>query len=304
MAHVVPSEAAAQATTGRTWPALVVTGPKNGSASDGLDWRDTFEVALLDHDVSALEEGPGDGCRVFFLSTAGRDDAARELRQACPDCAFEPVDIPDDNWAARSQASLRAITAGRLIVAPPWDLPTTPPDPEGRLIVIQPSMGFGTGHHATTRLCLEALQQLPLAGQRVVDVGTGSGVLAIAASLLGAAQVVGLDDDPDAVRSARESLALNPAATVELGVADLRESPPGRFDIVLANLTGALLVSAAPHLRALGVPGGRFVLSGFLDVEEAAVLAAFSGCTVASLECSEEWRCVVLVEPGGSRTAG
>ena len=122
------------------------------------------------------------------------------------------MDLPDDDWVARSQQALTAITAGPFVVAPPWDVPATVADGQ-HLIVIEPSMGFGTGHHATTRLCLRALGAVDVAGRTVVDVGTGSGVLAMAAALAGAAAVTAIDNDPDAVAAAERSAALNtPAA--------------------------------------------------------------------------------------------
>src|SRR4029078_369069 len=96
---------------------------------------------------------------------------------------------------------------GPLCGAPPWDIPSGLPH-DTQLIVIPPSMGFGTGHHETTRLCLSLLQDLDLRGKRLVDVGTGSGVLAIAAVLLGAGSVEGIDYDEDALTSARQSVAV------------------------------------------------------------------------------------------------
>jgi ribosomal protein L11 methyltransferase len=151
-------------------------------------------------------------------------------------------------------------------------------------------MGFGTGHHATTRLCLAALQRLPLHGRTVLDVGTGSGVLALAARLLGARDAVGLDVDPDAIQSAEENLAANPAIDRVLFVTgDLRTVPLDPADVVTANLTGALLVQTAGLLRAAVRPGGTLIVSGLLDHERSAVVEALSPAAVVWEESEQNW---------------
>jgi ribosomal protein L11 methyltransferase len=259
---------------GRTWPAL-----------DVRHVPEFFEAALTDYQVTAINEGD-EAWRVFFHSSDERDRAVRALRAEFEGVAIDPVDVPDEDWAARSQDSLRAIHVGRIIVAPPWDAPLT--------IVVQPSMGFGTGHHATTRLCLASLQQLDLRGKTVIDVGTGSGVLAMAASLLGAANVIGIDDDADAVAAARENLGLNTRARVTLQVGDLRQMESANADLVLANLTGALLVAAADRLKQLTDSEGRLMLSGFVAHEEREVLEAFAPLAVEHRAQEEEWLCVTL----------
>jgi ribosomal protein L11 methyltransferase len=224
------------------------------------------------------------------------------------------IDVPDENWAARSQASLRAVRVGNIVVAPPWDVPAGPKNrtrptgttasagPQSRtrpaqdlVIVIQPSMGFGTGHHATTRLCVAALQRLDLRGRSVLDVGTGSGVLAIAASLLGASRSVGIDDDGDAIAAARENLDLNPQAEVTLLVQDLRSTDVGSADIVIANLTGGLLMSAALTIQDFVTRGGSLVLSGLMTVEESDVLSAFPAWRVEHRLEEDEWLCLTLI---------
>ena len=258
----------------RTWPAL-----------DVRNIPEFFEAALTDYHITAITEGD-EVWRVFFHDAEERDRAASELRAAFDGLSLESVDVPDEDWAARSQASLRAVHVGRVIVAPPWDAPVT--------VIVQPSMGFGTGHHATTRLCLAAMQQLDLRGKTVIDVGTGSGVLAIAGSLLGAANVIGIDDDADAVSAARENLGRNPRARVTLQVGDLKEAAPANADVVLANLTGALLVSAADRLKQLTDSGGRLILSGFMAHEERDVLQAFAPLAVEHRAQEEEWLCVTL----------
>jgi ribosomal protein L11 methyltransferase len=137
------------------------------------------------------------------------------------------------------------------------------------------------------------MQQIDMQGKTVIDVGTGSGVLAIAASLLGAANVIAIDDDADAVSAARENLGLNPRARVTLRVGDLREAAPANADVVLANLTGALLVTAAGQLKQLTDVGGRLILSGFTAREERDVLQAFA-LAVENRAQEEEWLCVTL----------
>lgn len=262
----------------RTWPALDISSP-----------GDLLEAALLDYSVAAVDQ-TGSTWRVFFTAAVDRDAALAVLPSQFPDLVFTPIDVPDEDWAARSQASLRAVQVGSIIVAPPWDVPSGRPIP----IIIQPSMGFGTGHHATTRLCLAALQALDLRGRSMLDVGTGSGVLAIAARRLGAARVVAIDDDPDAIQAARDNLALNDGVQVELQTVDLRSSQRGRFDVVTANLTGGLLIQAAARLRDVCAQPGHLVLSGFMTQEEPAVLAAYGTLGVDARAQEDEWVCVTL----------
>lgn len=292
--------------TARTWPALEV-GRLKPTPPDGPD---LLQAALIGYKVVAIDETTPDVWRVFFNGNAERDRAAGDLTRQFPDLSMQPLDVPDEDWVAKSQADLRAVRVGNIIVAPPWDIPHT-----GKLkldlaaesggtsltrpvvIVIRPSMGFGTAHHATTRLCLAALQHLDVQGQSAVDVGTGSGVLAIAASRLGAASVVGIDDDRDALLAAEENLSLNRGADVTLRATDLRSAGPDTFDLVMANLASALLIEAAGRLRDLTAQGGRLLLSGFMRHEEEAIRAAYSDLTARSRSEEDEWVCVSFERP-------
>ena len=268
----------------RTWPALEV-GP--------LPNPDLFQAALLDYGVSAIDETTEpDAWRVFFNTEADRNTAAQALSQQFPDTVIRSLDVPDEDWVAKSQAGLRAVRIGDIVVAPPWDVPDA--NVAADVIVIRPSMGFGTGHHATTRLCLAALQDLDLRGCRVIDVGTGSGLLAIAASHLGAADVVGIDEDADAFHAAQENASLNQAAAVTLRHVDVRRVSLEPFDVVVANLTGALLRDVAPRLHDLTTAGGYLVVSGFMAAEERDVMSAYSKFTVAAWAEEDEWLCVTF----------
>lgn len=211
---------------------------------------------------------------VCFSDPDERDRAAAAIHLALPDLAVESVDLPDEDWAARSQASLKAVHAGRFIIAPPWDLPAEGVD--ATVIVIEPSMGFGTGHHATTRMCLRLLSEIDVTDATVLDLGTGSGVLSMAAALMGARTVVGIDIDQDAIDSAETSARMNTLPdTITFQVLDFRNDPPKPAELVLANLTGGMLTSSAASIAALVRPGGQLILSGFDHTEVDRVLAAF-----------------------------
>jgi len=257
---------------------------------------------------------------VFFRDAVHRDGAAAALRrlEIHPSLTLTSLDVPDENWARRSQANLRAITVGRITVAPPWDVPdaasqlsdpgsritdpvTDPqrhgswiPDPvtDHIVIVIDPSMGFGTGHHQTTRLCLSLLQSIEIAGRRLVDVGTGSGVLAIAAAKLGARSVTAMDNDSDALHNARENVERN-AVIVEIVQADLAAFTAAPADIVVANLTAAVLRQHASTLRRLVAPHGVLIVSGFSPEELTDVTASFDAREVRTA-AEAEWAAAML----------
>lgn len=249
----------------RLYPAIDVGG---GDA-------DLTAAFVDDFSPTAIEVRDG-GVRVFFPTADLRDAARAALADRFP---VEAIDVSDEDWARRSQADLRPVTIGKITVFPNPE--SQVPNPDGITIVIPPSMGFGTGHHATTRLCLEALQRIDLAGRRVLDVGTGSGVLAIAAGRLGAREAIGLDVDADAIQSARENLMLNAGVDrVRVDVADLGTAALPNADVVLANLTGALLVRSAARLIAALRPAGRLIVSGLQSHERDEVVAALAPLTV------------------------
>ena len=270
--------------------------------------RDRLVALLSDYDLVAIQENDLTApsmWTVHFATAAARDQAADAVRSAeeIVPPQVDLAEIEDEDWARRTQADLPAIRIGRVIVAPPWDLPAASKSAGGEpelVVEIEPSRGFGTGHHQSTRLCLVLLQHRPMQDQTVIDVGTGSGVLAIVAARLGAAFVSAIDVDPDAIENARENVVRNGvASTVEAHVRDLTEGGMPPADVVTANLTGTLLARYAPQLGALVRAGGCLIVSGFTIDEKDLVLDAFDG-TFALTESAEEddwWAFVLTRQP-------
>jgi ribosomal protein L11 methyltransferase len=298
----------------RTYPALEIHSTKIADE----DYFDRLMAALDDASPTAVEERNDGSVRVFFGTEAARAHGA-ELLRAFVDLRVLSLEISDEDWAARSQKGLGPVHVGRIEVVTETDpgrrfseaAEGKPTPGIGFRIAIPPSMGFGTGHHASTRRCLELLQRIPLEGARVLDAGTGSGLLAIAAWRLGAASVVALDCDPDALIAAAENLERNGASPavqiVEVDLATLprqqdpRVRPP--FDLVLANLTGSLLERSAGILAGLLGPGGRLIASGFREDESRAVAEAFSreSLTIADRSEEEGWIGALFTSPSASR---
>ena len=282
----------------RTYPALDLTWPTRPDDAH-------LERILAEIDVdgpTAVEERAA-GARVFFSSPDPRRRAAIRIIALDPSASCTPVDVPDEDWAAHGQASLTPVTVGRLVVDPT----DRPREKTSDVIFIRPSMGFGTGHHASTRLCLGLMQRILLSGRRLLDVGTGSGLLAIAACRLGAAKAVGIDHDEDALVAAKESVAVNDEAErVTLIAFDLtaKASIPGApFDVVVANLTGALLVREVATLVGATARGGQLITSGFMTEEEDAIVEAFERFGLRRADRLEEdgWGAVLFTRNGAMR---
>ena len=289
----------------RSWPALVLRAAAVDDADELVSAVLTDFNPVAIHDLAERPLPPGGlwdptyppipdppptplHWHVCFHDAGERARAAEAIRNVVPHLDIEAVDLPDDDWAARSQRSLTAVRAGRFIIAPPWDVPAEPVD--GTVIVIEPSMGFGTGHHATTRMCLRMLSEIDVSDQTVLDLGTGSGVLTMAAALSGARRVRGIDIDQDAIDSAETSARLNTLPdTITFEVSDFRTAPPQPADLVLANLTGGMLTSSAPAITALVRSGGSAILSGFDWSEVDAVVRAFRPLTERRRLSEDDW---------------
>lgn len=248
-----------------------------------------LSAALMEEGASGVEVRDGEGTPMPGVPqpAPGRATvvawfAAREEAEAAADGRGGAVEaLPDQDWGEAWKKGLGTLAIGRAFVRPTW---LSEPVPPGMVeIVLDPGMAFGTGTHPTTSLCLEALSSLLEArpGASVLDVGTGSGLLAIAAARLGAGRVAGNDNDPIAVRVARENAALNGVA-LDLNERDVGEQR-GPFDVILANILANTLVALAPALAAQLAPGGVILLSGILTPQEEEVRAAYLAAGLAPL---------------------
>ncbi|MBQ8611573.1 MAG: 50S ribosomal protein L11 methyltransferase [Oscillospiraceae bacterium] len=201
--------------------------------------------------------------------------------------------VEQSDWENGWKKYYHAVDVGpRLTVCPSWETP-----PENRTVLrLDPGMAFGTGTHETTALCLGKLDAIVHGGERMLDVGTGSGILAIAALLLGAREADGIDIDPMCVRTAGENAALNGVQdrfTVRVG--DLSEQAKGPYDIVCANIVANAIKMLSPAVPALLAPDGIYITSGIIDDRRDEVAEALVACGFAIEEILEKngWVCIV-----------
>jgi ribosomal protein L11 methyltransferase len=273
-------------------------------------------------EIASADAAPGGGAReriTAYLAedgaaAAGEDAAAGEAALRCELAALasrggggeivvrsEP--LLEEDWGAGWKEHFRPFRAApHLLIRPSWE--PCEPGPGDAVIEMDPGMAFGTGLHASTRLALALLEKRCGAAppRRVLDLGTGTGILAMAASLFGAGCVVALDNDPDAVAAARLNVARNGLEeSVRVGGDELA-AVVGPFDLIVANITADVLVALAPVLVARLAPRGALVLAGILAGEqEREVRAAYEhlglGCEHARSE--GEWAALLLHAPAG-----
>lgn len=185
--------------------------------------------------------------------------------------AHETEIVDDQDWVRLTQSQFDPIRVNdRLWIVPSWH---APPDPHVLAIILDPGLAFGTGSHPTTRLCLDWLCAHVKGGERILDYGCGSGILAVAAAKLGARRVVAVDIDEAALSAAAENAARN---AVAIDLRHSREPLDERFDLVVANILTKPLVLLAPLLSGRLPPGGRIALTGILAEQSSEVIAAYA----------------------------
>ncbi len=184
-----------------------------------------------------------------------------------------------------------------LLIQPTWEegeLPQT----QRHVLLLEPGLAFGTGSHATTRLCLEALERCVKAGDMVLDVGCGSGILSIAALLLGAAHATGVDIDAYAVRTAKENGETNGFSQERFTAlhGNLTQGVAGQYDVIAANIVADVILSFAPQIKAFLKPGGTFLASGIIEQRAGEVIAVLEqhGLALLEMQESEGWCCFVM----------
>jgi len=199
------------------------------------------------------------------------------------DISFELVEKKNRDWIKEYQDSIQPIDVGKFYIYPSWYR-----SKEGKInIKIDPALAFGSGHHATTYSCLEAIGNSIKGGERVLDVGCGSGILGLACIKLGALVEL-CDTDPLSVESTKENFILNEAlyGKIWVGSADKAE---GEYDLVIANIIADVLKIIAPDLKKATKAGGSLILSGILDTKLPLVLSSYEDLKLVEQKQKDEW---------------
>ena len=252
--------------------------------------------------IEAVERGPV-LLRTYLPSTSKRRLSRIEvgvnlIRILQPMGSLEITDLDEADWENSWKAHFTLQRVGRkLVIKPSWI--DYEPGSEEVVIELDPGMAFGTGYHQTTRMCLEAIEELLTDGMEVLDLGTGSGILSIAAAKLGAGSVLALDVDPVAIRVARKNVrasGLKGRVQLVRGTLTTHHAQDRRFDLAVANISARVIQDAAQHLHRALKPGGTLVASGLLekqqpDLEQALVEAGFSPLETFQ---TDDWVALVL----------
>ena len=253
-------------------------------------WEDGGEVHLYWAEAQWTEE------RLSALRVALAD-----LVESSREQSLSVTRVPAQDWNEAWARSVKPLRIGRFVIRPSWEpVELAPRDLE---IILDPKQAFGTGHHATTRMLLEWLQEDIRGGEQILDVGTGSAILAMAAVKLGADSAIGVEIDPVAVDCAREYVELNQLADridiVTGTLADLPQENRRAIDLVLANLDRQTVLGLAEGLASVAFGGARVLVSGILVEQESEIVERFSnlGLVCADRRDDEGWVVMQFLKP-------
>ncbi len=261
--------------------------------------REIARIDLIDEDLLARERDHA----LIHLYISPEDNPAEAVaflgeRYTAVGIPHEVVShtVNEEDWANNWKKYFKPLPVGeKLLICPSWEQTD---NPEGRAVLsIDPGMAFGTGGHDTTRLVLETLEKYVTPGCDFLDVGCGSGILSIAACLLGAERALGIDIDALAVKTAIENGELNglTAPKYEIRLGDLARDVDGTYPVIAANIVADAIIMLSPAIPALLAEGGVYIVSGIIDTREQDVLAALDTCGFTVVERREHggWLCMV-----------
>lgn len=272
----------------KTWGSVTLT---IAEADADLVASSLFDLGTTG--VEQLDAPPGAARLRAYFDGDVPSDLVDSLRRSHGEAVIRAIEIgsqADEDWAENWKLHFEAQRVGRrLLLCPPWDATT---NPERIRIVIEPGMAFGTGQHATTRGCLELLEEwlMDRRVERAADIGTGSGVLAIALAKLGVPRIVAVDNDEDALRIAAENAVINEVDTA-IRFSTTIDPVPADCDLIVANLFADLLVELAPAFDERMRRDGTIVLSGILSPDAERVLDSFAnrGWSIDRRRDEEPW---------------
>ena len=261
--------------------------------------REIAHIDLIDEDLLARDRTTSI-IHIYIDPQDNPPEAVAFLRERLTAVGIahevDAATVREEDWANNWKKYFKPLPVGKkLLICPSWE---TTDNPDGRAVLsIDPGMAFGTGGHDTTRLVLETLENHVAAGDAFLDIGCGSGILSIAACLLGADSALGVDIDALAVRTAKENGELNgltePKYTIING--DLAEDVSGTYPVIAANIVADAIIALSPAVPSLLADGGVYIVSGIIDTREQDVLTALAACGFAVAERHEHggWLCMV-----------
>jgi ribosomal protein L11 methyltransferase len=241
--------------------------------------KDLLSAALFESGCSGIEECSEEHWRIYFsqsLSVQQQQHLREKLNKLNPASSHEPLVFstqPQQDWNAEWKKHFQPLqVTSRIWVAPPWELPQLK---KGEVqLIIDPQMAFGTGSHESTQLMIQAMEKYLLPDSRVLDAGTGSGILAILAKKLGASEVFAFDVEVESIDNARHNALINREKQIDFNCGNFQVIPVTEFDVILANINRNVLLQLMPNFRKVLRNDGLLILSGIMVNDESSLQQA------------------------------